>query len=373
MPLHCTPYEQQRYPLNQLQFWIDQQSNTNELPLQFPGVHPPSRVVEHREGLVFKDVIPDAKLPPLCLRHAPFGKPMFAQPLAPPWFYRVIQHTTMILRGLEITDPNAQVEKGMATSFPPLWWFRTKDKPPPGALDPILPLDVARIIVSYLMDIHVLVVHFEDRVLYMIRLEEFVRLCHHYYTGETIPQAKLYLVTSTFVDGVLTYGPLQYYGTSVQPHRFLAEFDEWVKHSHREKKGGATNQPGKEIARRAQNKHCRLLQEMVHIERDTDGEPLLPPGSASHVTLDTETRVVLSPRPRGAYFVRNTVIWFSVYLQSFHYLPTYRDIIYPPTSVMTLHRISVWVIPLIVVPCHNDLCFFEARTTVSLMATVFRH
>ena len=101
----------------------------------------------------------------------------------------------MILRGLEITDPNAQVEKGMATSFPPLWWFRTKDKPPPGALDPILPLDVARIIVSYLMDIHVLMVHFEDRVLYMIRLEEFVRLCHHYYTGETIPQAKLYLVT----------------------------------------------------------------------------------------------------------------------------------------------------------------------------------
>ena len=32
-----------------------------------------------------------------------------------------------------------------------MWWFRTKDKPPPGALAPILPLDVARIIVSYLM------------------------------------------------------------------------------------------------------------------------------------------------------------------------------------------------------------------------------
>ena len=129
MPLHCTPYEQQRYPLHQLQFWIDQHSSPNELPLQFPGVHPTSRVVEHREGLVFKDVIPDAKLPPLCLRHAPFGQPMCAQPLAPPWFYRVIKHTTMILRELEITDPNAQVEKGMATSFPPCGGFAPRTSP----------------------------------------------------------------------------------------------------------------------------------------------------------------------------------------------------------------------------------------------------
>ena len=51
---------------------------------------------------------------------------------------------------------------------------------PPGALDPILPLDVARIIVSYLMDIYVLMVHFNDLILYMLGLEEFFRLCHHY-------------------------------------------------------------------------------------------------------------------------------------------------------------------------------------------------
>ena len=105
---------------------------------------------------------------------------------------------------------------------------------------------------------------------------------------------KVCLVTSTFVHGVLTYGPLQYYSNNVRPKQFLAEFDDWVKLSAREKHGPVLNRHGQEIARHFGDHHCRILQEMAHIERHPNGEPILPVDALPVFAVDQQLHVILS-------------------------------------------------------------------------------
>ena len=69
---------------------------------------------------------------------------------------------------------------------------------------------------------------------------------------------------------------------------------------------------------------------MVHIDRDPTGEPILPADAPPLYAVDQQLHVILTPRPRGHYWVRNTAIRFSLYLHRHHFLPRYRDILYPP-------------------------------------------
>ena len=76
---------------------------------------------------------------------------------------------------------------------------------------------------------------------------------------------------------------------------------------------------------------------MVHIDRDANGEPIIPQVPLSEYRTDPVLHVLIYPRPDGNYVIRGEKVSFSCYLQNQHFLPRYLDIIYGDTDDATPH------------------------------------